>query len=195
MFPFRLAGLVPAIHVVRLPANPGPLTPEMTHLDWAPISILHRAKSKLWAPFSATARACHSRGPSDGVACGQLRARVPHLVGSRLPSPYHFPDSIFSSFCGAMSRRLRFAVSHSRDPSDRNASVQKVDDRLVGLRRDDGARPKSMWKFQIVFHDTLRSNDNDCLKLLNISEFFKIPQITLFGKTKVHKSGPQALRP
>ena len=87
-------GLVPAIHVVRLPANPGPSTPEMTHLAGAPISILHRAKSKLWAPFSATPRACRSRGSSAGGARGQPRARLPHLVGSRLPSPYHFPARI-----------------------------------------------------------------------------------------------------
>jgi hypothetical protein len=51
-----------------------------------------------------------------------------------------------------------------------------------------------MWKFQIVFHDTLRPNDNDWLKLL-IFQNFNIPQTTLFGKTKVHKSGPQGLRP
>ena len=32
---------------------------------------------------------CHSRGSSTGVARGQPRVCVPHLVGSRLPSPYH----------------------------------------------------------------------------------------------------------
>jgi hypothetical protein len=38
----------------------------------------------------------HSGGPSPGVAHGQPRARVPHLVGSRLPSPYHFQARIQS---------------------------------------------------------------------------------------------------
>jgi len=86
-------GLVPAIHVVRLP---GPFTPEMAHLAGVPISILHRAKSKLWAPFSATARACHSRGSPIRVARRQPRARVPHLVGSTLARPYHFRARIES---------------------------------------------------------------------------------------------------
>jgi hypothetical protein len=49
-------------------------------------------------------------------------------------------DSIFSSRCGAISGRLRFAVG--RDPSDRNASVQKIGDRLDDLRRDGGTRTK-----------------------------------------------------
>jgi hypothetical protein len=38
---------------------------------------------------------CHSRGMS-GLAQGQPRARVPHLVGPRLPSPYHFRARIQS---------------------------------------------------------------------------------------------------
>ena len=44
----------------------------------------------------ATSQLCHSSGSSAGVAHGQPRARVPHLVGSRLPSPYHFPARIQS---------------------------------------------------------------------------------------------------
>jgi hypothetical protein len=35
-----------------------------------------------------------SRGLSAGAGNRQLRARVPHLVGPRLPSPYHFPARI-----------------------------------------------------------------------------------------------------
>jgi hypothetical protein len=46
--------------------------------------------------------------------------------------PFPGPDSIFSIRCGAISRRLPFcrrALSR-RDPGDRNASVQKIDNRL-----------------------------------------------------------------
>jgi hypothetical protein len=54
--------------------------------------------------------------------------------------PFPGADSIFSSGCGAISaisRRLRVALSVSRrDPGDRDASVQKIDDRLGDLRRD-----------------------------------------------------------
>ncbi len=39
---------------------------------------------------------CHSYGSSAGVAHGPPRARVPHLVGSRLPRPYHFRARIQS---------------------------------------------------------------------------------------------------
>ena len=51
---------------------------------------------------------------------------------SALRQLYRLPaDSIFSSRCGAISGRLRFGVSLSRrDPVDRIASVQKIDDRL-----------------------------------------------------------------
>jgi len=60
--------------------------------------------------------------------------------------PFPGPDSIFSSRCGAISRRLPFcrrALSR-RDPGDRNASVQKIDNRLGDLRRDGlGSWPTS----------------------------------------------------
>jgi hypothetical protein len=39
---------------------------------------------------------CHSYGSSAGVAHGRPRARVPHLVGSRLPRPYQFRARIQS---------------------------------------------------------------------------------------------------
>src|SRR5271170_6809299 len=75
------------------------------------------------------------------VACGFWR----RLDGEGLHEPLggrgeDLQDvvSIFSSPCGAISGRLRFAVR--RDPSDRNASVQKIDDRLGDLRRDGGTR-------------------------------------------------------
>jgi hypothetical protein len=78
-----------------------------------------------------------------------LEARLPEprtvsrrtrSCGSEASEPIPFPgaDSIFSSRCGAISRRLPFrrrALSR-RDPGDRNASVQKIDDRLGDLRRD-----------------------------------------------------------
>jgi len=52
---------------------------------------------------------------------------IPDLVGrSFRGQPFPGADSIFSSRCGAISGRLRFAVSLSRrDPGDPNASVQK----------------------------------------------------------------------
>ena len=52
--------------------------------------------------------------------------------------PFPGADSIFSSLCGAISGRTPFCrqVLSRRDPDDRNASVQKIDDRLGGLLRD-----------------------------------------------------------
>src|SRR5271154_3319679 len=69
----------------------------------------------------------------------QPRARVPDVVGSGLPSPYHFRAQI-QSFQGvaAICGRLRrpFAPRSGR----RNASVRDVDDRLGGgLLRDGDA--------------------------------------------------------
>jgi hypothetical protein len=88
-------------------------------------------------------------------------ARIPDLVGTRLPSPYHFPARIQSfQAVAAPFPGDSFAVSLSRrDPGDRNASVQKIDDRLGGLLRDDGtaqasrdlAQPKTV--AQIVFFE------------------------------------------
>ena len=65
----------------------------------APISVLHRAISKYWAPFSATSpkpKSGRSRGSSAGAAHGRPRARAPDVVGSRLPRPYHFRARIQS---------------------------------------------------------------------------------------------------
>src|SRR5580704_12917452 len=45
---------------------------------------------------SATLRLCDSGGSSAGDAHGQPRARIPDLVGSRFPSPYHFRAPIQS---------------------------------------------------------------------------------------------------
>src|SRR5271170_2301134 len=62
----------------------------------APISVLHRAISKRWAPFSAPfANLSFSRLLSRSRARSAAR-RVPDLVGSSLPSPYHFPARIQS---------------------------------------------------------------------------------------------------
>jgi hypothetical protein len=146
-------------------------------------------------PFSATLQLCHSWIVSRSRA-GSARAPVYHILWVRVFRTHTISGPGFNLFKPlwrhfAAASFCRHALA--RDPSDRNASAQKVD-RLGGLRRDGGARPKSMWKFQIVFHDTLRPNDNDWLKLL-IFQNFNIPQTTLFGKTKVHKSGPQGLRP
>jgi hypothetical protein len=58
----------------------------------APISVLHRAISKRWAPFSATFPNRESSSADSCEPCG----RVPDVVGSRLPRPYHFPARIQS---------------------------------------------------------------------------------------------------
>ena len=72
---------------------------------------------------TVTARRCT-------ISCG---------FGASEPIPFLGADSIFSSRCGAISRRLLSAVSLSRrDPGDRNVSVQKIEDRLGGLRQDGG---------------------------------------------------------
>ena len=59
----------------------------------------------------------HSCGSSGGVARGQPRAaRVPHLVGSRLPSPYHFRARIqsFQAVAAPFPGNSVFAVRPSR---------------------------------------------------------------------------------
>ncbi len=68
-----------------------------------------------WRKISFRPRASNSttflRLPA--AAHDQPRARVPDVVASRLPRPYHSSgaDSIFSSRCGAISGRPRLAVS------------------------------------------------------------------------------------
>jgi hypothetical protein len=58
----------------------------------APISVLHRAISKPWAPFSATFATLSFLRSRARSAARPLR----HLVGSRLPGPYHFRARIQS---------------------------------------------------------------------------------------------------
>jgi hypothetical protein len=63
------------------------------------------------------------------------------------PIPFPGADSVFSSGCGAISGRLRLALSLSRrDPADRNASVQKSTIGFDGLRyttvRPDDSIPR-----------------------------------------------------
>src|SRR5271155_539810 len=83
-------------------------------------SVLHRTFSMAWAPFSATladsgifvvvsARQPESRPVSRA-------ARILHLVGSRLPRPYHFPARIqsFQAVAAPFPGELRSAVRPSR---------------------------------------------------------------------------------
>ncbi|MFZ0209789.1 MAG: hypothetical protein WAL59_27395, partial [Roseiarcus sp.] len=67
---------------------------------------------------------CHS----CGVAHGQPRARSLHLVGSRLPSPYHFRARIqsFQPVAAPFPGDSVFAVTalSRRASRDQNASVQ-----------------------------------------------------------------------
>ena len=67
-------------------------------------------------------------------------SRRTRCCGSEASEVIPFPgaDSIFSSRCGAISGRLPFCLRalSRHDPGDRNASVQKIDNRLGNLRRD-----------------------------------------------------------
>jgi hypothetical protein len=92
--------------------------------DFSSASSDFRALGAIFCNF-ATSQLRHSRGLS-GVAHGQPRARVPDLVGSRFPSPYHFWAWIqsFQAVAAPFPGDSVFAVSLSRrDPSDRDASV------------------------------------------------------------------------
>ena len=95
----------------------------------APISVLHRAISKPWAPFSATCRSC-------GLAHGQPRARstTSCRFEASEPIPFQGANSIFSTCCGAISGRLRFCrqARSRRDSGDRNDSDQR---RMIGRGR------------------------------------------------------------
>src|SRR5271156_3136056 len=59
------------------------MRPKLAHTAW------------VFAPITLFLQLRHC-GSSAGVAHGRPRARVPHLVGSRLPSPYHFRARIQS---------------------------------------------------------------------------------------------------
>jgi hypothetical protein len=83
----------------------------------------------------------HHRRPILVSRCRAGSAARPCTISCRSETsetiPFPGADSIFSSGCGAISRRLRVTVSVSRrDPGDRNASVQKIDGQLDELRRD-----------------------------------------------------------
>jgi hypothetical protein len=85
-------------------------------------------------------------GRQPESAHGQSRARVPYLVGSRLPRPYHFRARI-QSFQAVAAPFPGDSVCRQR----RNASVRKIDDRLGGLRRGGDAgtnveRPRNFGK-------------------------------------------------
>jgi hypothetical protein len=66
---------------------------------------------------------------------GQPRGCVPYLVGSRLPRPYRFAARIqsFQAIAAPFPGASFFISLSRRDPGDRNASVQKLDNRLGGL--------------------------------------------------------------
>src|ERR1700688_3561176 len=97
--------------------------------DFSSASSDFRALGAIFCNFATSSfsflQLRHSRGLS-GVAHGQPRARVPDLVGSRFPSPYHFWARIqsFQAVAAPFPGDSVFAVSLSRrDPGDRDASV------------------------------------------------------------------------
>jgi hypothetical protein len=104
--------------------------------DFSSASSDFKALGAFFCNF-ATSQLCRCCGSSAGIAHGQPRAPLTTSCGFEAAGL----DSIFSSRCGAISRRLLSAVSLSRrDPGDRNVSVQKIEDRLGGLRQDGGTR-------------------------------------------------------
>jgi hypothetical protein len=115
-----MGGLVP-IHVVRLPANPGPLTHWMAGTKPA-ISSWRRFQScieriqSLGRLFLSRARVqlWHSRGSRDRArSAARPRTRCCGFEASET-IPFPGADSIFSSRCDAISGRLGSAVSRSR---------------------------------------------------------------------------------
>ena len=103
------------------------------------ISVLHRAISKPWRLFL---QLCYffilaARQPESRTVGRAPEYQILWVRGFRDHTNSGRGFNL-SSRCGAISGRLRFAVR--RDPSDRDASVQKIDDRLDDLRRDGGMR-------------------------------------------------------
>jgi hypothetical protein len=118
----------------------------------APISVLHRAISKRWAPFSATFfRPYHSLRLSVG-AHGQHLARVLDIVASRHPRPYHF-RALIQSFQAVAAPFPGDSVLPS-DPlaRGRNASVQKF---APDWAREAATRPGSKRPADLEKHPSM----------------------------------------
>src|SRR5271170_8134813 len=108
----------------------------------APISVLRRAISRRKAPFSATfVTLLFLRFVSRSRA--QSPFRVPHLVGSRLPSPYHFRarnqsfQAVAAPFPGDSVRLPSGPLALRSGRPKRLGSGD--DERLGDLRRDGRA--------------------------------------------------------
>src|SRR5271154_3940798 len=92
---------------------------------------------KALGAFFCNFQLCHCCCSSAGVAHGQPRAPVPYLVGSRLPSPYHFPARIQSFQAVAAPFPGDSVVSSGAAiPATETSRFKKIEDRLGGLRRD-----------------------------------------------------------
>ena len=139
------------------------------------ISLLHRAISERRA-FSATLPilAAPSWGRARSAAC-----TGPRSCGSDASEALPFPgaDSIFSSRCGAISGRLRFAVSLSRrDPGDRIASVQKIDDRL-GISSGSRAAPAACRAFLLGVRGIQPAHGTGSRKIAILSAFCEFSRL------------------
>jgi hypothetical protein len=140
-----MAGLVPgpAIHVVRLPANPGPLTPQMAVSPGRRFQFcIERNQSfgRLFLQRRALVILAARRPETHAVS----RAPVYHILwvrGFRAPTISRPGFNLFKPLRRHFGATPFCRQPLARDPSDRNASVQKVDG---GLRRDGGARPESI---------------------------------------------------
>jgi hypothetical protein len=109
--PFPSGGALPGF---GSPPNPGPLTPEMARLAGADFSFASSEIKALGAFFCNGACLSFSRLVGRSRARSAARPRTTSCgFESSEPLPFPGPDSIFSSLCGAISGRLRFAVSHS----------------------------------------------------------------------------------
>ena len=176
-----MTGLVPAIHGVRLPANPGPLTPEMAGTNPA-ISPGRRFQFCIERNQSfgrlflqrPRVQLCHSRGSSAGDRARSAARPCTTSCGFEAsdPIPFPGPDSIFSSRCGAISGRLRSAVSRSRaipataTPRFKGSTIGSavsVGTAERGRSRYRSLRLRSITRFAHVI--------NICSSYFNFSEF------------------------
>ena len=94
-------------------------TPALSRLDCetqAPISVLHRAISKHWAPFSATSQTGIFVILKAGLPEPRTVSRRTRSCGSRLPRPYHFRARIqsFQAVAAPFPGDSRSAVEPSR---------------------------------------------------------------------------------
>ena len=101
---------------------------------------------------------CRCFGASAGVAPGQPRARVPHLVGSMLPRPCHFPAGIQSFQAVAAPFPGDSVLPRALAPRSRRP--KRLGSRSVStfaIRYSPFASYQDVQSFRVIrnYHDTL----------------------------------------